>query len=105
MSTPLNSPRSTPVTDVRDAIAAGATSRTDITRRTGLTPSTVDTAIEFLERTGRLRRERLASSCTAGSCSCCDLSRTSATGDPCCASHAGPERGPVALVLSPARRG
>lgn len=94
-----------PVSAVRDAIAAGATSRSDITHRTGLTVSTVDAAIDFLERSGRLRRERLTSSCPSGGCNCCSLAHPDAHGDACCDLHSGPERGPVALVLSPTRHG
>jgi hypothetical protein len=99
------STHATPVTAVRDAIAAGATSRPDIARRTGLTVSTVDATIDFLERSGRLRRERLASSCPGGSCACCSLAHPDAHGEPCCDLHKGPERGPIALVLSPTRHG
>lgn len=90
----------TPVGDVRNAIAAGATSRTDIARRTGLAPSTVDAAIDFLERTGRLRREHLES-CPGGTCTSCPLANVSPSGDACCGLDHG--RGPVALVLSPTR--
>lgn len=97
----MTTAHSTPLADVRDAIAAGALSRSDIAQRTGLSQSTVDAAIEFLERTGRLRRERLASSCAAGSCAACALAHPDADGQARCELHGSTERGPVALVLSP----
>lgn len=90
---PLPSPGSHgPLADVEAAIAAGASGRRGIADRTGLTPSTVDAALDHLERTGRLRRERLASSCPAGGCSGCGH----AAGDAC---GGIPGRGPVALTL------
>lgn len=87
----------TPLSAVADAIADGAAGRGDIARRTGLNPGTVDAAIDHLERTGRLRREHMASSCSAGGCGSCPVNHGGAE-------CAGPGRGPVALVLSPTRR-
>lgn len=88
-----------PLAAVRGAIAAGRSSRAEIAERTGLSRSTVDAAIDHLERTGMLRRERMATSCASGGCSGCD--HAAAMGGACSAAPTSPdgERGPVALVL------
>lgn len=86
-----------PMAAVRRCIADGVASRAAIARATGLERTTVDAVIDHLERTGALRRERLASSCPSGGCSGCGMAQ-SAGGT--CPSESGAARGPVALVLS-----
>ncbi|MFD5867132.1 FeoC-like transcriptional regulator [Corynebacterium sp. NPDC060344] len=91
-----------PLAAVRGSIAAGAVSRGAIAERTGLARATVDAAIEHLERTGQLRRERLAASCPAGGCGGC--AHAGADGSACSSpSNAARDRGPVALVLTRGR--
>lgn len=92
-------PSRPPLAAVREAIADGEVSRADIAARTGLTRATVDAAIEHLERTGALRRERMASSCPSGGCGGC--AHATADGSACSSSRNGAgTRGPVALVLT-----
>lgn len=92
-------PVTTPLAAVRGAIADGAVSRADIADRTGLARATVDAAIEHLERTGSLRRERMASSCPSSGCGGC--AHAAADGSACSSSSNGAgDRGPVALVLT-----
>ncbi|WP_295627062.1 helix-turn-helix domain-containing protein [uncultured Corynebacterium sp.] len=85
-------PAETPVAAVREAIAAGESSRSEIAARTGLARPTVDAIIGHLERTGALRREALSGSCATGGCGGCP--HASADGGACPSS-----REPVALVL------
>ncbi|MFC3851107.1 FeoC-like transcriptional regulator [Corynebacterium hansenii] len=93
---PAPGPARTPLSAVREAIASGEASRAEIAERTGLSRATVDAAIEHLERTGSLRRERMASSCPSGGCA-----HATADGGACSSSGNGAgERGPVALVLT-----
>ncbi|MBZ8177349.1 hypothetical protein GSS88_05995 [Corynebacterium sp. 3HC-13] len=80
-----------PLAAVENAIAEGAVSRSDIARRAGIHPMTVDAVLEHLLRTGRIRRETLHSSCSSGACSSCALS------DGTCTTTGA--RGPVMLVL------
>lgn len=92
-------PSRSPLAAVREAIADGEVSRADIAARTGLTRATVDAAIEHLERTGALRRERMASSCPSSGCGGC--AHATADGSACSSSRNGAgTRGPVALVLT-----
>lgn len=92
-------PSRSPLAAVRQAIADGEVSRTDIAARTGLTRATVDAVIEHLERTGALRRERMASSCPSSGCGGC--AHATADGSACSSSRNGAgTRGPVALVLT-----
>ena len=92
-------PSRPPLAAVREAIADGEVSRADIAARTGLTRATVDAAIEHLERTGALRRERMASSCPSSGCGGC--AHATADGSACSSSRNGAgTRGPVALVLT-----
>ncbi|MGV3113633.1 FeoC-like transcriptional regulator [Corynebacterium freneyi] len=92
-------PSRPPLAAVREAIADGEVSRADIAARTGLTRATVDAAIEHLERTGALRRERMASSCPSSGCGGC--AHATADGSACSPSRNGAgTRGPVALVLT-----
>lgn len=92
-------PSRSPLASVREAIADGEVSRADIAARTGLTRATVDAAIEHLERTGALRRERMASSCPSSGCGGC--AHATADGSACSSSRNGAgTRGPVALVLT-----
>ena len=71
----------------------------DLIATTGLTRATVDAAIEHLERTGALRRERMASSCPSSGCGGC--AHATADGSTCSSSRNGAAtRGPVALVLT-----
>ena len=79
----------TPLAAVRSAIAAA----------TGLSRSTVDAAIDHLERTGSLRRERMASSCPSSGCGGC--AHAGGDGSACPSSRIGDgPPGPVALVLT-----
>lgn len=92
-------PTRTPLAAVREAIASGGVSRADIAARTGLARSTVDAVIGHLERTGSLRRERMASSCPSSGCGGC--AHATADGGACSsASNGAGQRGPVALVLT-----
>ncbi|MFL0446206.1 FeoC-like transcriptional regulator [Corynebacterium xerosis] len=89
----------TPLAAVRSAIADGVTSRSAIAAATGLSRSTVDAAIDHLERTGSLRRERMASSCPSGGCGGC--AHAGGDGSACPSSRIGDgPPGPVALVLT-----
>ncbi|MCF4007706.1 FeoC-like transcriptional regulator [Corynebacterium uropygiale] len=83
---------------VREALAEGATSRADIARRAHISPFTVDAILAHLERTGQLRREVLASSCSSGACAQC------AVGSSCPGPSSSAARGPVMLVLTHAER-
>ncbi|QGS35957.1 hypothetical protein FOB82_11325 [Corynebacterium xerosis] len=96
----LQSPATaTPLAAVRSAIADGVTSRSAIAAGTGLSRSTVDAAIDHLDRIGSLRRERIASSCPSGGCGGC--AHAGGDGSACPSSRTGDgPRGPVALVLT-----
>lgn len=85
-----------PMEAVTEAIRAGARSRAEIRRETGLSASTVDAIIHHLERTGRLTLEELGSGCAGGSCDSCIAAKANGV---TCAS-AGHSNGPVALVLT-----
>ena len=70
-----------------------------IAAATGLSRSTVDAAIDHLERTGSLRRERMASSCPSSGCGGC--AHAGGDGSACPSSRIGDgPPGPVALVLT-----
>lgn len=84
-----------PSAAVREAIAAGISSRSAIASRTGLRRETVDIIIERLERSGALRREALGGMCSGGGCSSCEHSTGGA-----CAGSVSQNTGPVALVLT-----
>nr|WP_083984359.1 FeoC-like transcriptional regulator [Corynebacterium epidermidicanis] len=82
----------TPSEQIKSAIRSGCTSRPEIARKTGLSPSTVELVMEHLERSGELVRESL-SSCPSSGCGSC----TANTG---CSGAANPQgRGPVLLQL------
>ncbi len=94
-----------PLRRVLDALHAGAATRVELERHTGLSPELVDAAIEHLVRSGRVRREQLGGGCPEAGCGGCPSARTGADG----AGQAGPagcgsgaritSRGPVALTL------
>jgi len=86
------------------AIAAGAGSRREVARHTGLSSTTVDAAVDLLVNTGRLTATALGGSCASGGCGSCPSGR--ADGDPGCgvaSAHEG--RGPVVLILAHRPRG
>jgi DNA-binding IclR family transcriptional regulator len=63
-----------PLVEVLDALAAGATSRADVARRTGLGPDVVDAAVEHLVRTGRVQQACATTAlCPAGGCGGCPV--------------------------------
>jgi hypothetical protein len=69
-----------PLRRVVDALAAGADTRAELTRRTGLSPDVVDGAVEHLMRTGRLRSAPLTSGCPSTGCGQCPSSRRDGAG-------------------------
>lgn len=90
---------SSPLRSVLDAFDAGARSRADIARHTGLRPGTVDAAIEHLVRMGRLEARSLTSGCPGGGCGSCASGVDDAPG--CGAVAPSPARsGPVLVQLS-----
>jgi hypothetical protein len=64
-----------PLRRVVDALTAGADTRAELSRRTGLSPDVVDGAVEHLMRTGRLRSAPLTSGCPPAGCGHCPSSR------------------------------
>lgn len=93
-----------PLRLVIEAITAGAGSRREVTRHTGLSAATVDAAVDHLVHTGRLTVTTLGGSCGSGGCGTCPSGR--ADGDPGCGvtlAHEG--RGPVVLTLTTRSRG
>ncbi len=89
-----------PLRSVLAAFRAGATSRHDVSRRTGLAPDLVDAAIEHLVATGRLQAKELASGCPGGGCGSC--ASGAPDGAPGCGAP-GPSAGrsgPVLVQLS-----
>ena len=54
-----------------DAFDAGAHSRADVARRTGLRADVVDAAVDHLVRMGRLEAAELTSGCPDGGCGVC----------------------------------
>jgi FeoC like transcriptional regulator len=53
------------------ALDAGASSRADIARRTGLRADVVDAALDHLVRLGRVEARELAIGCPSGGCGSC----------------------------------
>lgn len=88
-----------PLSQVFEAIASGAGSRTDIVDRTGLAADVVDAAIDHLQRMGRLEAETLGSGCPTEGCGSCP-SGTAAGKAGCGAPGPGVGRGPVLLKLT-----
>ncbi len=90
---------SSPLRSVLGAFDAGAHSRADIVRRTGLRADTVDAAIEHLVRMGRLEARSLTSGCPSGGCGSCASGVDDAPG--CGADGPSSGRsGPVLVQLS-----
>lgn len=87
-----------PLRSVLDAFDAGARSRPELARATGLQPDVVELAVTQLVRLGRLEAREMTSSCPTGGCGSCG-----AADDPqaACTSSAGSARhsGPVLLQL------
>lgn len=81
---------------VLDAFTAGARSRAELARATGLRPDAVDLAIEQLIRLGRLEAQALGSGCPDDGCGGCGTSAT------CGAPRRG---GPVLVRLRPPSAG
>ena len=92
----MTTPTVTPLRAVLDAFGAGARSRADVARITGLRADTVDAAVEHLLRIGRLLGKELTTGCPSGGCGSC----ASGVGDqPGCGSSApSPRRSGPALV-------
>lgn len=90
---------SSPLRAVLGAFEAGAGSRADIARVTGLRSDVVDAAVEHLVRLGKVRAEELSTGCPSGGCGSCGLGVDGAPG--CGAQAPSPRRsGPVLLQLS-----
>jgi hypothetical protein len=93
-----------PLRAVLDAFAAGATSLTDVARRTGLDRDVVDAAVDHLVRMGRLSAGTLSTGCPDGGCGSC---ASGEDGEAACGST-GPSaarQGPVLVTLSLTRPG
>lgn len=88
-----------PLRLVLDAIGAGVGSRGDVARHTGLTPDTVDAAVDHLMATGRLTSTVLGGACASGGCSACPSGRADA-GPGCGVGDARFGRGPVLLAVA-----
>lgn len=65
-----------PLRAVLDAIDDGALTAYDIRRRTGLPDETIRTALEQLQRMGRLTAEQVEVGCPPAGCGSCDLTAT-----------------------------
>ena len=92
-----------PLSRVRDAIASGAQSRSEITSRTGLDPSVVDASLDHLLRMGHLTTEELGGGCPEDGCSGCPSGRADGSAG-CGASGPANARGPVLIKLEKPRR-
>jgi len=89
---------SSPLSAVLGAFTAGARSRAELARNTGLRPDVVDAAIEHLVRMGRLEAKELAGGCPTGGCGSCASGVDDAPG--CGASARSSARtGPVLVEL------
>lgn len=88
-----------PLRLVLDAIGAGVGSRREVARHTGLTPDTVDAAVDHLIATGRLTSAAMAGGCASGGCGACPSGRADA-GPGCGVSDARFGRGPVLLAVA-----
>ncbi len=89
-----------PLRSVLASLAAGAHSRAEVSRRTGLSADVVDAAVDHLVRLGRLETSELSSGCPTGGCGSC--ASGSGDGTPGCGAP-GPSaqrRGPVLVQLS-----
>ena len=86
-----------PLTQVLDAVTAGASTRPEIAARTGLAADVVDAAVEHLLRVGRISSPTLRTACPDGGCAGCG----SVTGSGCApttgSTPAGP--GPVPVTV------
>lgn len=71
------------VASVRAAMAAGASTRKEITAASGLDRDVVDAVLDVLIRTGAIEQHRLKFECGAGGCRSCSEDTT-------CAPVAGP---------------
>lgn len=90
---------STPLRAVLDAFAAGARSRVDVARATGLRDDVVDAAIAHLVRIGRIEARELSLGCPGGGCGSCASGVDGAPG--CGADSPSPRRsGPTLVQLS-----
>ncbi len=93
-----------PLRQVIAAVAAGAASRREVARQTGLSSATVDAAVDHLVHTGRLTTASLGVSCASGGCRTCPSGRAD-DGPGCGALAAHQGRGPVVLTLAPRPQG
>lgn len=90
---------SSPLRAVLDAFEAGAGSRADVARSTGLRAEAVDAAVEHLLRMGRLDAKELSMGCPGGGCGSCASGVDDSPG--CGATAASPGRsGPVLVELT-----
>lgn len=87
-----------PLSVVSAALAAGASSRADISRRTSLDPSVVDAALDHLIRMGRITTEQLGTGCPDEGCGGCASGKADGTAG-CGAAGPANARGPVMLKL------
>lgn len=93
-----------PLTAILDAMAAGAGSLDDLSRRTGLERDTVEAGLDQLVRLGRVDAKELAMGCPDGGCGSCASGHDDGTSG--CGST-GPSRrraGPVLVALTLRRR-
>jgi hypothetical protein len=88
-------PVARPLRAVLDALEGGAASTGAIAATTGLDRAVVSTAIEQLERLGRVSVERLSFGCPSGSCFGCALR---GPGEDGCGAPAGTARTSPSLL-------
>lgn len=93
-----------PLRAVLGAFDAGATSLSDVARRTGLDRDVVDASVEHLVRMGRLSAGTLSTGCPDGGCGSCASGDDGSAG---CGSSGPSSRrqGPVLVTLSVTRAG
>ena len=91
---------SSPLRAVLASFEAGAHSRAEVGRRTGLGADVVDAAVEHLVRIGRLTAAELSTGCPSGGCGSC--ASGSSDGGPGCGAPqpSAQRRGPVLVQLS-----
>lgn len=85
-----------PLRAVLDAFAAGAHTRAELARATGLRPDVVDAALDHLVRMGRVQAKELSTGCPTGGCGSCASGNAGAPG--CGAPGPSPQRRGPALV-------
>lgn len=87
-----------PISRVIEALHAGAGTRAEIQRQTGLSPDVVDAAIDHLVHAGQIAREQLGGGCPDDGCGGCPSARGDGSAG-CGASSPVTARGPITLTL------